>query len=126
MRNPAFAILICGSITAFAVEEIAVIGWNAESANANPAVVANRIEDIDGCDLWGICEVQNSAWAAAFEHGAEVDENSDFFTILGSIGRRDKMLIIYDSSRFKRLDDFELHRINLGGNVRAPLGIGKK
>ena len=31
------------------------------------------------------------------------------------------MLIIYDSDRFQRLDDFELHRINLGGNVRAPL-----
>ena len=34
MRQLAFVILICGSITAFAAEEITVIGWNAESGDA--------------------------------------------------------------------------------------------
>ena len=121
MRQLAFAILICGSITAFAAEDITVIGWNAESGDANPAVVAARIAEIDGCDIWGICEVQNSSWASAFEDAAEVDENADFKAILGSTGGADRMLIIYDSDRFDRLDDFELHRINLGGRVRAPL-----
>ena len=121
MRQLAFAVLICCSITALAAEEITVIGWNAESGDANPAVVAARIEEIDGCDLWGICEVQNSTWASAFEQAAEVDENADFTAILGSTGGADQMLIIYDSDRFDLLDDFELHRINLGGRVRAPL-----
>ena len=121
VRRLVLVVLVWGSITAFAAEEITVIGWNAESGDANPAVVAARIEEIDGCDLWGICEVQNSSWADAFEHGAEVDENADFKSILGTTGRSDKMLIIYDADRFERLDDFELHRINLGGNVRAPL-----
>ena len=46
-------------------EEITVIGWNAESGDANPIVVAARIAEIDDCDLWGICEVQNSTWASA-------------------------------------------------------------
>ena len=121
MRRLVLVTFVLAATAAFATEEITVIGWNAESGDANPAVVAARIEEIDGCDIWGICEVQNSSWATAFEHGAEVDENADFLSILGTTGRSDKMLIIYDSDRFERLDDFELHRINLGGNVRAPL-----
>ena len=74
MKQLAFAILIFGSITSFAAEEITVIGWNAESGDANPIVVAARIAEIDDCDLWGMCEVQNAAWASAFEQAAEIDE----------------------------------------------------
>ena len=119
MRRLVLVVLIWCSITALAAEEITVIGWNAESGDANPIVVAARIAEIDDCDLWGMCEVQDSTWASAFEHAAEVDENADFKLILGSTGGADRMLIIYDSDRFDRLDDFELHRINLGGRVRA-------
>lgn len=120
MRRTVIAILLVAT-TAFATEEITVIGWNAESGDANPNVVANRIEEIDGCDIWGICEVQNANWAATFEQASEVGENANFQPILGSTGGSDQMLIIYDADRFERLDDFELHRVNLGGNVRGPL-----
>jgi hypothetical protein len=112
-------IICAGSLSA--QETITVIGWNAESGDAHPDTVAKRIEEIDGCDIWGICEVESSQWASTFENGAEVDENSDFKTILGSTGRKDLMQIIYDSDKFDLLESFELHRINVGGRVRAPL-----
>ena len=34
-----------------AEQKIIVISWNAESGDANPDIVANRIEEIDGCDI---------------------------------------------------------------------------
>jgi hypothetical protein len=104
-----------------AQETITVIGWNAESGDANPDTIAKRIEEIDGCDIWGICEVENAQWAAVFEIGTEIDENADFKTILGSTGRTDKMQIIYNSGKFDLIKSYELHRINIKGRVRAPL-----
>ena len=104
-----------------AEQEIIVIGWNAESGDADPDTVANRIEEIDGCDIWGICEVLDASWASQFENAAEVDENADFKSILGSTGGGDRMQIIYDSNRLELLSDFELHRINVSGTVRSPL-----
>jgi len=102
-------------------ERIGVIGWNAESGDANPNVVAARIAEIDGCDIWGISEVKDSIWAEQFETAAEVGEGADFKTILGTTGGGDQMQIIYDSERFELIGSFELHRINVSGRVRAPL-----
>ena len=115
------SIIVVFNIDLQAEQEIMVIGWNAESGDANPDIVANRIEEIDGCDIWGICEVLNSSWASKFEDAAEVDENAVFESILGSTGGGDRMQIIYDSDRLELLSDFELHRINVSGTVRSPL-----
>lgn len=104
-------------------ELITVIGWNAESDDANPDTIANGIARIDGCDIWGMVEVLNSTWAEQFERAAEIGENANFNHILGTTGdnSRDFMQIIYDSSRFELVQNFELHRINVTGTVRAPL-----
>lgn len=104
-------------------EQIVVIGWNAESGDANPEVVAGRIADIEGCDLWGIVEVQNADWAAQFEQAASTGEDGEFDDVLGTTGSnsRDLMQIIYNDTRFELVRFFELHRINVTGRVRAPL-----
>jgi len=104
-------------------ELIEVIGWNAESGDANPDVVASRIAQINGCDIWGMAEVLSSDWAERFERAAEDGENAVFNHILGTTGgnSRDFMQIIYDSSRFELVEHYELHRINVSGTVRAPL-----
>ena len=115
------SIIVMSNADLQAEQEIIVIGWNAESGDADPDIVANRIEEIDGCDIWGICEVLDASWASQFENAAEVDENADFKSILGSTGGADRMQIIYDSDRLELLNDFELHRINVSGTVRSPL-----
>ncbi len=102
-------------------EKIVVIGWNAESGDANPDTVAKRIEEIDGCDIWGMCEVKDAQWAAIFNHAAEIDEEADFETILGTTGKLDKMQIIYNADKFDLIRTFELHKINIKRRVRAPL-----
>jgi hypothetical protein len=103
-----------------AQEEIVVIGWNAESGDANPDTVGGRIAEIDGCDIWGMCEIQNSTWADQFEISAEDGEGANFSYVLGTTGGGDKMQIIYNADRFELVESFELHRINISGSVRAP------
>jgi hypothetical protein len=102
-------------------EQIVVIGWNAESGDANPDTVGARIAAIDGCDIWGMCEIRNTNWADQFEISAEDGEGADFSHVLGSTGGSDRMQIIFNSDRFELIESYELHRINLGGSVRAPL-----
>ena len=104
-----------------AQEEIVVIGWNAESGDANLDTVGGRMAEIDGCDIWGMCEIQNSTWADQFELSAEDGEGADFSYVLGTTGRSDMMQIIYNADRFELVESFELHRINVSGTVRAPL-----
>ena len=118
-----FAFICINSSDLRPQEQIVVIGWNAESGRANPNVVAARISEINGCDIWGMCEVKNSTWADQFEVAAEDGESADFRYVLGTTGSNssDFMQIIYDSDRFELLNSFELHRINVTGTVRAPL-----
>lgn len=104
----------------FAQEQLTVVSWNAESGDADSAVVANRIAEFDGVDIWGICEVKHS-WASTFESAAEVGENADFGSVLGTTGRGDRLLIIYDSDRLELLDHEELDAINPQNRVRSPL-----
>lgn len=122
-RAVLITMLLVVSTTLTAQERVTVIGWNAESGDANPDTVAHGIAGIDGCDIWGMVEVQDSTWAVQFERAAEEGENADFGYIFGTTGNNsnDFMQIIYDASRFELVENFELHRINVTGRVRAPL-----
>jgi hypothetical protein len=71
-------------------------------------------------DIWGLCEVQ-AAWAAQFETAAEEGEDADFMHVLGTTGRGDRLLIIYDNERLELIDYEELHAMNPQGRVRSPL-----
>lgn len=104
-------------------EELTVIGYNVESGGAQSNAVGQRISHIDGCDVWGLSEVQNASWAQQFEDAAEQGEgpNANFERVIGTTGGADKLLIIYDNKRFEKINDFELTHINVGGRVRAPL-----
>jgi hypothetical protein len=125
MKRKVIAIVIFCFVTLVTgythAQELEVIGYNVESGGADPNEVAIRIAAIDGCDIWGLCEVQNQDWVDIFEVAVEDGENADFKTILGTTGRADKLLIIYDSNKFDLINSEELNDINIGGYVRAPL-----
>lgn len=102
-------------------QTLTVAGFNVESGAANPNVIAEQIGPLDGIDLWGFSEVKNSTEARAFERGAEDGESAAFESILGTTGGEDRLLIVYNSDRLERVASGELHELNIGGNVRAPL-----
>jgi len=108
-------------VAAGAQVEFTVIGWNAESGDAHPDTVAALIRDTQGCDIWGMCEVQDAAWGDAFTAAAGHGENAQFAYVLGTTGSADRMAIIYNADRFTLAHSMELHRINVTGRARAPL-----
>ncbi len=116
-------VLLTLSTLAFpaAAQQLTVIGFNVESGGADPQVIAATIAPIDGTDIWGFSEVQNADWAEMFEEAAAIGENASFDQILGTTGRGDRLLIIYDEDRFEKLRHMELHHLNIDGTVRAPL-----
>jgi uncharacterized protein YraI/endonuclease/exonuclease/phosphatase family metal-dependent hydrolase len=100
---------------------LTVASWNVESGGSDPEVVADRIAEIDGIDLWGLSEVENDAWAAMFEAAAEEGENANFERFVSRSGRTDRLVILYDADRFEEIGRDELEYINLGGTIRAPI-----
>lgn len=108
------------SVPAWA-QTLTVAGFNVESGAANPNVIAEQIGPLDGIDLWGFSEVRNSTEARALRQGAEDGESGTFESILGTTGGQDRLLIVYNSGRLELVSSGELHDLNIGGNVRAPL-----
>ncbi|TWT43764.1 Endonuclease/Exonuclease/phosphatase family protein [Phycisphaerae bacterium RAS1] len=106
---------------AIAGEPIDVVGFNCESGDADSVTLAGRIAAENGIDIWGLCEVLDATWADAFKTAAADGENAAFASIVGTTGGADRMVILYNSARFQEVRHFELHNINIGGNVRAPL-----
>jgi hypothetical protein len=102
-------------------QQVTVVGWNVESGGANPRDISRRVRAFQGVDIWGFCEVLNDSWARAFEAAAEDGEAVDFRHITGTTGREDRLVIVYDAGRFREVSHQELHNINPGGRVRAPL-----
>ncbi|MHC4641549.1 MAG: hypothetical protein ACYS32_07885 [Planctomycetota bacterium] len=94
------------SIVCFA-NEVTVISWNVESGGADPGVVASQIVDMNGVDIWGLCEV-DASWAQGFEQAAEGDEPGDFNSVLGTTGNTDRLLILYDNQQFTELERLEI------------------
>jgi endonuclease/exonuclease/phosphatase family metal-dependent hydrolase len=115
------ALAIISGPAAVAAEPLTVVGFNVESGGANLNVLASQIEELADVDLWGFSEVQDSAWERRFREAAAVGENASFNSILGTTGGADRLQIAYDSDRLELVRQFELHAINVGGNVRAPL-----
>ena len=110
----------------FAADQtLVVIGWNAESGDSDTGTVGNVMKAVDGCDIWGMCEIESAAVTTALEAAAEDGESADFKSFTGTTGTSsnpdDLMAIIYDDDRFDLLKSYELHRINVTGTVRAPL-----
>lgn len=125
LRNVGVVVAFCTVVEPAPAEELTVCGYNVQSGGAAVSGVAPRIAAAQGCDIWGLSEVQNESWARAFAEAAEEGEDSgvDFAYILGATGRADRLAILYDRHRFEALEHFELTHINVGGRVRAPLVV---
>lgn len=101
--------------------KVTVVSWNVESGGSQAQTVAQRIRSMQGVDVWGFSEVQNDADASEFETAAEDGENANFERITGTTGGADKLVIVYDGTRFDKVRQFELHDMNPNGRVRSPL-----
>ncbi|MDF1667123.1 MAG: endonuclease/exonuclease/phosphatase family protein [Planctomycetota bacterium] len=108
---------------ATAQEEFRVCAYNVESNGAWTNFVKKRIADMRKIDLWALSEVKDSKAAKKFMWAAEVGEKvSPYFRyILGTTGGYDRLVILYNTKKFKLVKSFELHHINSYKAVRAPL-----
>ncbi|WP_372370659.1 endonuclease/exonuclease/phosphatase family protein [Candidatus Uabimicrobium sp. HlEnr_7] len=115
-------------------EDLKVISWNVESSGSKNEVIAEQIEDLGKYHIWGFSEVPSIEAAQMFAQAAEkaafrslhlttsvFNSRSKYSSIVGTTGRSDKLVIAYDCDRLQRLEDFELHHINIGGRVRSPV-----
>lgn len=101
-----------GAIQPASSAELTVIGWNVDSGDADPDYLSEKIAAIRGCDIWGFCEVKDESWAKKFVRAAQVGENAAFSYVFGSTSIDDKLLIVYNSDRFAKVRDFEIHEVN--------------
>jgi endonuclease/exonuclease/phosphatase family metal-dependent hydrolase len=108
--------------TAQSTEDLVVVAWNVFSGGRGVSqnVLQQRFTEFDDIDLWGLSEVRDID-APGYETAAEADENADYSRILGTTGRDDRLLIIYDSSRFDLIRSEELMHIQMTQGNRAPL-----
>lgn len=101
--------------------DLTVAGFNVESGAANPRVIAEQIAPLRDIDLWGFSEVRNASEARILAEGAADGESGTFESILGTTGADDRLLIVYNSDRLELIQTGEIHELNIGGRVRAPL-----
>src|SRR5688572_4906859 len=81
-----------------------VIGWNLESGDIDPSVIAEQLASFEGIDLWGLSEVLADD-GETFEAGIEGGEATNFESIIGTTGGGDRLQIVYDTGRFELLED---------------------
>jgi endonuclease/exonuclease/phosphatase family metal-dependent hydrolase len=112
--------LFLSAFVAASAQTLTVVSWNVESGGSDDQVIKTRIASFQGVDLWGLSEVASPASAGAFELGAEDGEDANFERIVGTTGGGDRLAIIFNADRFRRVSSQELTDIN-EGNHRAPL-----
>jgi hypothetical protein len=115
---PLLALAVTGQAIA---ADLTVAGFNVESGAANPQVIAEQIGPLRDIDIWGFSEVKNAAEGLILAEGAADGESGTFESILGTTGGQDRLLIVYNSDRLDLVQTGEIHELNIGGNVRAPL-----
>ena len=102
-------------------DEISILSWNLESDGSDIDTLVNQLKIEGSFDLYGFSEVKSIDWAYKIKEAIEEISTHRYRFILGTTGRSDRLMILYDTSRFGELDQFEIDSINVGGNVRAPL-----
>lgn len=100
---------------------LTVVGWNTELNDADVQVIADRMAALQGVDLWGLAEINRPNVAPALTAAAAIGEQATYASVLSVSGGGDRLLAIYDSTRFTLLASQELDEINTTGNARAPL-----
>jgi len=98
-----------------------LVSWNTELNGADLAIISARIAAFEGVDLWGLVEVTRPSDQPTLEAAAEIGEGVDYASVLGTTGGQDRMLAIYNQTRFTLIKSWEEHTINTTGTARAPL-----
>lgn len=101
--------------------EIAVITLNVESGDSVAETVAETVARHRGEALWGFTEVRDRAYLDTLAAAAAGADRPPFATLLGTTGYELRLALAWDESRLDLVDHEELHEINVGGTVRAPL-----
>lgn len=125
MAAPAFAPAATGPIT------VRVVGWNVQSnfdagqEESDPVLIKEQMAAKDGVDIWGLSEVLDATALQQFEEGAEQGEGSDFISVMGMTGGRDRLAVIFDSALFEQVGSpMELTaETQLSGGLRASLVV---
>ncbi len=117
----AFLVNLSTAPTAQSANTITVVGWNTELNDAAIDVLAERIAAFQDVDLWGLSEVNQPSAQITLAQAAGVGEKATFASVLGTSGGGDRLLALYDTTRFTLLDFWEETVINTTGNARAPL-----
>lgn len=107
-------------------EILRFLSWNIEGNDSNPFLISYQISQMEGFDLFGLCEVNPGdvywlAEAAAFGEGQN-SQTPRFNHFAGSTGGSIRLMLIWDDHRLTPGDDgiIELHHLSQG-NHRAPL-----
>lgn len=103
--------------------ELVVGSFNLESGGADIKRLAGQIATRPDVDIWGLSEVQEEGWAR--EIAAQISDaaGTPFEAIIGTTGRSDRLAVVFDAERFTVKHVEEIHDLNIGGNVRAPLVV---
>ena len=106
-----------GTATLPGYQPLRVGGFNVESGGADVQVVADEVVAANaGIALWGFVEVQDEKWADLL---ADASGGLDYF--YGTTGWEDHMVLAWDPEVVVVEQIEELHWINVGGTVRAPI-----
>lgn len=103
-------------------ETLRVIGFNVESGGAHPDTIAEQMLELGEADVWGFSEVEKFWWAMKFKEAATTMTGDPYYFDWGTTGGGDRLMLLYNTAKLEKVGDhMELHDINPGGRVRAPL-----
>lgn len=98
--------------------------WNLESGDSDENFLAQQIIQWRGVDVWGFSEVRDERVLETIGSSLNTARpDAAFMGVLGTTGGRDqdRLGIIFSSKIFECKGAWELHALNLGGTLRAPL-----
>ena len=101
--------------------QISMLSWNVESDGSSGETIATQLSELNAGDRYDIVALTEV-----------LPENFKSFRIALGIhykyvysksGRNDRMQILYNENRFKKIRSFELDDINYQGRYRAPIVV---
>lgn len=126
MRRFFTVLSVCMALVLFAGGQghaaFSVAAWNLESGDSDERFLATQIEAWKGFDVWGFSEVREGSVLEIL--GASLNAanpGANYMGIIGTTGRADKLGIVFSSKTLECLGSWQLHEVNVGGTLRAPL-----
>lgn len=101
---------------------ITVVGWNTQLSDAAITRITDRIAAFTEINLWGLTAVNQLTYQYDLEAAAEAGEMADFGSVMGRSGGGERIVALYDTSRFDMIDSWEQDLLDTAaGNARAAL-----